>query len=200
MTSPITQFQENIDQVKILGGIFSSIDNNTTPRLDSSDILRAEIVMAISALDAFIHGLVEEKMLLIYQGKRPQTKGYKNFQIPLSKITNVLSDSSDTTWLRDLIQIHTRYISYQTASKISSALILISDKPIWPEVANNLNMSESSIIKELNQIVQRRNQIVHQTDSIPECPNTRWPIDKQSVNDAICHIENICNSISRIIG
>ena len=199
MTNSIKQFQENIEQVKALGLMFSSINNNTTSVLDSSGILRAEMVMAVSALDFFIHELVKEKMLLIYLEGRQKPQAYEKFAIPLSKVTDALSNSLDAAWLEDQIQTTHGYQSFQKSDKISCVLKLISDKSIWCEVADILNKSQSDITRELNLIVTRRNQIVHQADRNPTYPSIQWPIDEQLVNNAISHIENVCNSIYRIM-
>jgi len=58
MQTVINQFRTNISRVRNLGSIFGALNSQTTSVLDLSDILRAELVLAVSALDHFIHELV----------------------------------------------------------------------------------------------------------------------------------------------
>jgi hypothetical protein len=48
MQSAKVHFEQNIIRVKNLGAIYASINLQTTPILDLSDILRAQYVMLVS--------------------------------------------------------------------------------------------------------------------------------------------------------
>ncbi len=67
MNRAIDQFNINIETVKHLGVIYSAFENHLTPAVDLSDILRSEIVLAVSALDCFIHDLVRIGMSKIFE-------------------------------------------------------------------------------------------------------------------------------------
>lgn len=199
MNDSITQFRTNINQVKNLAGIYSALEQSTTQVLDLSDILRAEMVMAVSTLDYFIHGTVEEGMIEIYQGTRPKTEAYEDFEISLSNVPIVIVNPQDTIWLKDQIRKNLGHLSFQKSEKISNILKLITDKKIWFEVSTILNKPQSDIILKLDLIVNRRNQIAHQADMDPTYPNRRWPINEMLVNDAIQHIDDVCESIFQIV-
>ena len=47
MQTAIDQFRTNINRVRNLGSIFEALDSQTTSVLDLSDILRAELVLAV---------------------------------------------------------------------------------------------------------------------------------------------------------
>ena len=53
MLNPIEQFRENIARVQVLDGVHTALDNTTTAALDLTDLLRAQIVMIVSALDLY---------------------------------------------------------------------------------------------------------------------------------------------------
>lgn len=199
MNDSIQQFQTNINQVKNLGGIFSALDQSTTSALDLSDILRSEIVMVVSALDYFIHGIIEEGMIEIHQGTRLRTNAYENFEISLSNMTYIVSNPNDPTWLKDQIRKKLSHLSFQKSEKISLNLKLISDKKIWSEVGVVLNKPHTDITLQLDLIINRRNQISHQADIDPTYPHTRWPISETLVNDAITNIEKICHAIFQTV-
>ncbi len=50
MKTSIEQFRENIARVRNLDAIYTGLIHRTTSALDLSDILRAEIVLGVSAL------------------------------------------------------------------------------------------------------------------------------------------------------
>ena len=58
MQTVINQFRANIVRVRDLGVIYSALKAQTTGAIDLSDILRTELVMAVSALDHYIHEIV----------------------------------------------------------------------------------------------------------------------------------------------
>ena len=73
MQSALDQFQGNIARVRNLGCIYRALEGQTTAAVDLSDLLRAELVLAVSALDQYIHELVRLGMLEINQGARQET-------------------------------------------------------------------------------------------------------------------------------
>ena len=50
MQSAIQQFRENIERVRVIGGLYEALGHLTTPAVDAGDLLRTQIVMAVSAL------------------------------------------------------------------------------------------------------------------------------------------------------
>ena len=80
MQAAIDQFRRNIQRVRNLGAIYQALSAQTTQALDLSDLLRSELVMAVSALDHYIHELVRLGMLEAYQGNRVQTDASCGFK------------------------------------------------------------------------------------------------------------------------
>lgn len=56
-----------------------------------ADILRSEIVYAISAFDKFIHDIVKQGILETYNTLRPATNTYKNFPICMEQMQCILN-------------------------------------------------------------------------------------------------------------
>ncbi len=199
MNDSIVSFQTNIDRVRNLGGIYNTLKSGTTPVLDLSDILRSELVMAVSVLDHFIHSTVEEGMIEIYQNKRLSTNAYDRFEISLVNIPTVLTNPQNTLWFKEEIRNKIDHQSFQRSDKISTVIKLVSDKNLWVETAKILNKSQQDITIQLNLIVDRRNQIAHQADIDPTYPDQRWPIDFNSVDKSVKFIEKLCATIFQII-
>ena len=55
MLSAIQQLRENMDRVRAFGGLYEALGQLTTPIVDATDLLRMQSVMAVSALDHYIH-------------------------------------------------------------------------------------------------------------------------------------------------
>ena len=199
MNNSIDLFEINIMHVKNLGGLYISLSYETSPILDLSDLLRAQLVMGVSALDSFIHSLIEYGMIEIYQKKRMPTNGYDKFIKSFENISPKLINSYGVPWFKEEIKKKYGHISFQGSCKISQYVKLISNKQLWLESEQILNISSQNIKKKLDLIVDRRNKIVHDADMIPTSFDERWPIDYDLVNDSICFIEKLCSCIFKII-
>jgi hypothetical protein len=190
-------FKENFLHVRNLGGLHQGISSIITSIVDTSDILRAQIVLGVSALDHYIHEAVREGMLEIFDGKRAETKAFRKFRIPIELIPSTRPQLRVN--FESQIRLQHRYMSFQHPDKISDALKLVSDEKIWPLVSRRLGESEKTITTELRLIVERRNKIAHEADRDPSYPGVRWPIKSADVNRSIEFIDNLCSSIDACI-
>ncbi len=62
--------KKNIKQARQLGGIYRALRSQTTAALDLSDILRAELVLAVSAFDNSAHEITRIGMLEVNKAGR----------------------------------------------------------------------------------------------------------------------------------
>jgi len=200
MKSAIDQFRENIVRVRSLGAIHGAIKAQTTIALDLSDILRAQLVLAASALDHYVHEVVRLGMLEIHAGHRNSTPAFLKFPITMENVHQTMTTPISVDWLETAIRTRNGWQSFQQPDNISNAIRLISDIRLWDEVALSLGAESSSLVKEqLKLIVERRNKIAHEADIDPTFPGKRWPIDEKLVNDATDFIEQIVETIHRLL-
>lgn len=195
MQAAIDQFRVNIARVRNLGVIHNTLNVQTTAAIDLSDILRSELVMAISALDHCIHEIVRLGMLEVYRGTRPETSAFLRFQISLERVRQVVSDPTSDDWLENEIRERHSWRSFQQADHIADAIRLISDISLWEQVSTHMGMPSQDVKEQLNLIADRRNKIVHEADMDPTPYDTRWPIDEALVDDTINFIEQIAETI-----
>ena len=175
------------------------LDLQTTPALDVTDILRAELVMAVSVLDHYIHELARLGMLEAFRNHRVRTPTFMKFQVSLAAAMDGIADPQGEVWLEQEIRNRHSYQSFQTPENIAKAINLISDAQLWNEVARHLQMTSQGVRNTLMVIVDRRNKIVHEADMDPSFPGTRWPIDEQVVNEAVDFIDRLAETIYVII-
>ena len=199
MQAAIDQFRTNIERVRNLGAIFKALRSQTTDALELSDILRAELVMGVSAFDHYVHELVKLGMLEIHRGHRTAPPAFLRFQVTLDRVMQGLANPADDSWLESQIRFRHGYQSFQRPDKIADAIRLISDVELWNEVAQQLGMSPQSAKDKLTVVVERRDRIAHEADMDPSFPGSRWPIDEVLTDDAIGFIELLADTIYALV-
>lgn len=193
------QFKENIERVRYLHSIYQHVNIQTTKAIDISDVLRAELVLTVSALDYYIHEVVRKGMLEVFQGTRIETRSFKKFNISLESVKDAITNPSSFDWLDNEIIIRHSWKSFQQSEKLAEAFRLISDINLWNESANKLGKPAIDLKNNLDLIVDRRNKIAHEADIDPSFPGNRWPIDENMVTDSVNFIEEFVKTIDIIL-
>jgi len=107
---------------------------------------------------------------------------------------------TQSTWLETELRERLSYQSFQQPDKIADALRSICDRPLWDTVAADLDRSSQSIKQQLREIVDRRNKIAHEADVDPSYGiGNRWPIDADMVSQTVDFVEQVVQSIHRIL-
>ncbi len=201
MQSAIDLFRISIRRVRELIAVHNSLKAQASSVLDLSDMLRAALVLAVSALDYYIHEVVRIGMLEIHRGLRPEPPKFSRFQISLGNArAGINAGQNIDSWLEDEIRQRHSYKSFQKPDNIAEAVRLICDKKLWEEVSTNMGRPAKNIKQQLSLIVDRRNKIAHEADIDPTLSiGNRWPIDELLVNEAVDFIEQLVESIHNIL-
>ena len=201
MQSAIDLFGICIRRVRDLIALHHSLKAQASSVLDISDMLRAALVLAVSALDYYIHEVVRIGMLEIHRGLRPEPPGFSGFQISRGNArAGINAGQNIDSSLEDVIRERHSYKSFQKPDKIAKAVLLICEKNLWEEVSTNMSRPAQDIKQQLNLIVDRRNKIAHEADIDPTLSiGNRWPIDELLVNEAVDFIEQVVESIHNIL-
>ena len=188
-------------RVKTLGGLHQVFDQQTTLAVDLSDLLRAQIVMIVSALDHYIHEITRVGMLEVYDGARPKTNAFLRFQVTMDATMTGISKPSENDWFDREIRDKHGYQAFQHPDNIANAVRLFSSCELWISVASELNLTDQDVKNRLRAIVNRRNQIVHEADLDPSYPGigNRWPISPSDVTSASDFIQNVCEAIHTVV-
>lgn len=188
---PIDQFKEAWVRCDHLSIIHAFLSKNVASALRPDEILRAEWAARVSSLDLYVHELIAQKMLAIFEGNRPSCSGFSSFTVPAQTMERIRTAATATDasaafdlTVRDQISRKT----YQLPDDIAAGVRLCSSIALWGEVALKLGATAQSkdedvkrIKKELTQIVGRRNKIVHEGDLQPTTPRAPWPINQGDV-------------------
>ncbi len=206
--SPIDLFEAAWIRCDHLSITHAFLSRNSASALQPDEILRAEWAARVSALDLYIHELVAQKMVAIFEGKHPTCPGFSSFAVPAKTMERVRSATTptDASAAFDLtVREQLSRKTYQYPDDIAAGVRLFSGIALWIEVALELGATHQTkdevakrIKKELTQIVGRRNKIVHEGDLQPIVPREPWPISQSDVLLVTRFIHSLAHAIDSV--
>jgi RiboL-PSP-HEPN len=142
MQSAFDQFRISIGRVRDLIALHNSVNAQSTGVLDLSDMLRAALVLSVSALDYYVHEVVTLGMLEIHRGQRSEPtplnttqSAFSRFQVSLGGARQDRLTAIDiASWLESDIQ-QTQGSAFLQQPDTLSALI----PSIASSIENRLN-------------------------------------------------------------
>jgi hypothetical protein len=197
--SPSDHFERNVGYVRSLIALAVAVDTMTSSALDVTDVYRAALVHAVSALDHFIHEVVRAGMNEIALGERPQTDRYEKYTVPLASVTRALTEHPRVEWLDTVVRQQHALLSFQQPDKIAAAVGLISPVRLWDTVACELQETAEAVRIRLRLLVDRRNRIAHEADVNPTPPHDRWPITHADVERAVTFLDAVAHAIAHAV-
>jgi hypothetical protein len=214
MLTAHNQFLHNIKYIRELDSLYHSLKDTQNLPNDLSDLLRAELVYAVSALDKLVHELIKIGMIEAFNGNRPKTKAFERFTISaktLDKIRETIIERQNITsppipddlpeyWFEQEIVLKHKSNSYQDPQKIADGLSLIWEEPHkWQKISGAISSDEKNTKTQLEIIVARRNQIVHEAD-IDLQTGLRNIISDIDAKESVDFIEKIGAAIFDCVG
>lgn len=168
--------------------------------LDSSDLLRWQWVLAVSALDKYVHDIVVAGMVEQYLKKRTATAKFNAFQLSLKVISDIQDSLMPELEFKNEVIRRNSYLAFQDPDKIADALSFIWEKNKWAVISGNMPtaIDYNTLKIKLKNIVIRRNQIVHEGD----CFSIGVPqqlITLSDTQDVINFITDLVNAIDASI-
>jgi len=199
MQQAIDQFRQNVDRVRNIHAIYLRVSSMVTPAMDLTDVLRAEIVMIVSALDHYVHEVTRLGMLEVFDGKRPATPAFLRFDVSLECMLGAMTSATSGGWLESEIRTRHGFQSFQNPEKVADALRLFSNAELWKAVAAELKEDPRTLKDRVELLVQRRNKIAHEADLDPSFPGVLWPINPPMAEHAIQFVSDLCEAIQKVV-
>jgi hypothetical protein len=207
--TPISYFNDVWQRCEEIEAIHTYISGKLTAVLSKDELLRAEWMSRVSALDLYVHELVAQNMLKIFEGVRPHCPGFVRFNFSSETLIRIhnASTQADASAAFDLeIRNKLSRITYQFPDDIADGVRLFSDCELWNEVALKLGATPATKIsnakaikKSLSLIIERRNKIAHEGDLQPTIPRTPWPISRDDVTYVSRLITDIVSAMDSIV-
>lgn len=210
MTSAYNVFISGINEAKRMTAVYDHfvVDLNIQHE-EVSDILRAQIVNAVSAFDRLVHELVNIGVVEIFMGIRIKTQKFLNQPFKAETLIKSLEFSKPgfiPVSINDspqyLVEMEMRekmsYLSFEAPDKVKDALSYIWDESHKMQVlainmglpGSTANNKQKNLEQHLQLIVDRRNQIAHEGDVDPST-NVKRVIDKNTSTDAMNFMEKL---------
>jgi hypothetical protein len=177
--------------------------------MQPDELLRAEWVARVSALDLYVHELVAQLMVAIFEGQRPPSPAYLKFDISNETLNRIRSatSKSDASAAFDLhVRSYLSRITYQDPEDIADGVRLCSSVELWNEIALKLGATPAtkienakSLRKQLSLIVRRRNIIAHEGDLQQSALREPWPISRTDIAFVGDQINRLARAIDAVV-
>lgn len=177
--------------------------------MQPDELLRAEWVARVSALDRYTHELVAQAMLAIFEGRRPPSPAYLKFQVSTETLNRIRAavTTSEASAAFDLhVRTYLSRITYQAPDDIADGVRLCSEIELWNEVALKLGATQAtkgdeakSLKKQLSLVVRRRNIIAHEGDLQQSPLREPWPISRADLAFVEEQIERLVRAIDAVV-
>lgn len=199
----ISQIRQTNDVYKYLKDVVKLQD------AEINDILRSQIVNVISALDRYLHEKVRKGICDMFLGNRAITNKFKNFSVSSDTVLRIWGDTSLTVIDREILINEVviqslKTLSFQKAINIKDALSYLWDEPHkMTIIAKKMEVSGGTdnekqryLTQKLDLLVERRNQIAHESDIYY---GGKRDICQDDVIDAIAFIEKFVTCLNEHI-
>lgn len=194
-------FHNNIQQANELGALYDYM-STTLPIPDQfDDLLRSQIVNALSAFDKLMHDLIRIGMVRIFESQRPPTAKYLSEVVAIQHLSGLAAGAVPPPPVRfeQIVREKLSKLSFQDPAKISDGLSYIwCENQKWQQIALGLGMTDEDAKRKQKLIVTRRNAIVHEADLDP-VTNQKQAITRGEVANAAHFLLTLGNRIFDLV-
>lgn len=186
-------------------------DNQLPLNRAKNDLRRMALVMAVAAIDSYMHALVLRRISAVRRSA-DLPKSLARLEMPFSEIAS-LADASiraqreqrtSRPWTQVKSSLQARLLkeTFQSYDQVATALSIAGVEKGWSKVADELDETVEGNKIWLNNLVHRRNQIVHEGDmkraSRPR--KLRFnDIDQAGAEQEVEWVETLIIAIDRVV-
>lgn len=178
----------------------------------ASELLRAAIVAAVSALDRYIHDLVvENSWKLLSRAEVSIPTDLKKLELPVLDTKRALERLRSDKKARpgNLIkraiqeQLHSEF-TFQKPDMVEKAMRMLGVSDFWTKVAAEMpgQPPKAVVIEKLREVANRRNQIVHEADlerKLRAKQVTLRDLTRPTANAHVLWIEDFAAGLGRVV-
>jgi len=194
-------FHKNIRQANELGGLYEHLSTTVAIPAQFDDLLRSQIVDAVSAFDKLMHDLIRIGMVKIFDNQRPPTSKYLSETVAIQHLPSLATGAIPPPPVRfeEIVREKLSKLSFQDPVKIAEGLSYIwNETQKWQQIAQGLGMSDDDAKRKQKLIVTRRNAIVHEADLDP-VTNTKQAITRAEATETSDFLLMLGNRICDLV-
>lgn len=194
-------FHKNIRQANELGVLFDHLSTMVAIPEQFDDLLRSQVVNAVSAFDKLMHDLIRIGMVKIFENQRPPTSKYLSETVAIQHLPSLEASAVPPPPVRfeEIIREKHSILSFQDPEKLANGLSYIwNEKQKWQQIALGLGMSDEDARRKQRLIVTRRNAIVHEADLDP-VTNQKQTITRAEATDVASFLLALGNRICDLV-
>lgn len=194
-------FHRNVQQANQLGVLYDQLSNMVAIPEQFDDLLRSQVVNAVSAFDKLMHDLIRIGMVQIFENKRPPTGKYLSDTVVIQHLPSLAPGAVPPPSVRfeEIIREKHSILSFQDPKKIVDGLSYIwNESQKWQQIALGFGISDEDVKRKQKLIVTRRNAIVHEADLDP-VTNQRQTITRAEAMDIANFLLALGNRICDLV-
>ncbi|BEP49991.1 HEPN domain-containing protein [Variovorax paradoxus] len=194
-------FHKNIQQANDLGALYAQLSHMVEIPEQFDDLLRSQIVNAVSAFDKLMHDLIRIGMVKMFENQRPSTSKYLGESIAIRHLPTLMATAVPPPAVRfeEIVREKLSVLSFQDPTKLADGLSFIwnADQK-WQQIALGLGMSDTDARLTQKLIATRRNAIVHEADLDP-VNNQKQAITRAEATDIANFLLALGNRICDLV-
>ena len=194
-------FEDSINDIEEQFKTIDLLESKDKEKIDY--ILRSQIVFLGGSLDFYFHEITQFGIMQMYDEIWQETKPYKNINIKLGTILDVLKGEQDDSWFIEFINYEYSKISLISYDSIEKAMNMIGLHMY--QIANKIYNYEidrkervTKLKERMNRLCERRNSIAHQFDMFHENAEKK-PIHINTVREFIEDAKEIVDVVNELM-
>ena len=202
-TLAYSNFDKNIASCEDLINLYKVITEKIPELQEQSyDILRASLVLSVSALDTYLHDFFRTEIVESFLDKSRYNVNFDEINISigvLREITLAKSEEEKKNLLNQELRRIQKEDSYQSNKSVEYIFNKLGLKKIWTELENVgvNNLKAGEIKEELANIINRRNKIAHESDW-DYVNDRKYNIAEQDAISVVDFIKSFVTAISKL--
>src|SRR3954451_18183237 len=136
--TPIAYFNDVWQRCGEIETLHGYLAGKLTPAMSADELLRAEWVARVSALDLYVHELVAQNMVSIFEGTRNVCPGFSKFHCSSDTLLRIRNapTPADASAAFDLeVRSKLSRVTYQFPEDIADGIRLVSACELWNDIA-----------------------------------------------------------------
>jgi len=202
----INNFRLTIDRAQKLVDLHRTLCSRGRPRAEYADILRAAVVISVSAMDAYFHEKIPENIARLVRAKKGKNLPGKFVDTIKSgashdKLIGIFFQKRPLSHIVTIVRKSMTDRTYQDPSKIEDVLKIVGVTDVWYKVGRKLKLRKEKAKTYIQGYVTRRHQIVHRGDygQTKKTKNQLKPITRPYAERCVREVKRFVEAIDGII-